>query len=128
MIRRRTCVFGSVAVALLWPMGVLGAETAKKIYRIGVLEGDSDVDAHLWKEFVAELARRGYGEGRDVVFEKRLVNDLQPELLNKFARELVALKVDVVYAATGSAGALAARNATKTIPIVFRSSLDPVGM
>ncbi|MEO5953650.1 MAG: ABC transporter substrate-binding protein, partial [Chloroflexia bacterium] len=81
-----------------------------------------------WNEFVRELARLGFVEGRNIAFERRFGNELQPEGIRKNAAELVALKVDLIYAARGSLTALVAKNATNSIPIVFFSSADPVGL
>ena len=50
----------------------------------------------------------------------------KPERLAAFVAELVALKVDVIVTGGGSPTALAAKQATKTIPIVFASASDPV--
>jgi putative tryptophan/tyrosine transport system substrate-binding protein len=58
----------------------------------------------------------------------RLGEEFQPDAVNRFAAELAALDVDVIYAAYGSLSALAAKRATKAIPIVFYGSADPVGM
>jgi putative ABC transport system substrate-binding protein len=71
-----------------------------------------------------ELGRLGYIEGKNVVFEVRSAegkSDRFPALIN----ELVQLKVDVILA-TSFDEILAAKNATKTTPIVFMTSGDPV--
>jgi putative ABC transport system substrate-binding protein len=102
---------------------------AASIRRVGVLAPDLwDRDSPEWNEFVAELARRGYVEGRNLVFERRFGDSGRLDLLEMFAAELVGLKVDVIYATRGTAVALAAKRATTTTPIVFYSSADPVGM
>src|SRR5215475_9090282 len=71
-----------------------------------------------------ELRQRGYVEGKNVVFEVRSAEgkfDRFPAL----ADELVRLKVDVILA-TSMSEILAAKNATRTIPIVFMTAGDPV--
>ena len=69
-------------------------------------------------------ANSGYVEGKNIVFEYRSA-DNKLDRLPALADELVRLKVDVlVTPATNEA--LAAKNATKTIPIVFLTSADPV--
>jgi putative ABC transport system substrate-binding protein len=78
---------------------------------------------------VAEAFRQGlrdlgYVEGRDFVIEFRDAKGT-PERLPALAAELVALKVDVIVA-SGTPHALAAKQATRTIPIVFTASVDPV--
>ncbi len=107
--------------------GVVRAASQVKVHRVGVLDPDPDLNATSWREFVAELARLGYDEGRNLVFERRFGTEDRPEEVRRFATELAALKVDVIYAAHGTLSALAAKKATTTIPIVFFSSGDPVG-
>jgi putative ABC transport system substrate-binding protein len=105
------------------------AGAATKVYRIGVLDPDTSANwTEEWNEFVRELARLGFVDGRNIAFERRFGNELQPEDVRRNAAELVALKVDLIYAARGTLTALVAKNATKIIPIVFFSSADPVGL
>src|SRR5262245_22009443 len=71
-----------------------------------------------------ELRQLGYFEGKNVAFEVRSAEgkvDRFPALID----ELVRLKVDVILA-TSFSEIVAAKNATKTIPIVFLASGDPV--
>ena len=128
--RRRVAAALAAAASSLWTVSRLAmAQPAPKMHRIGVLGPDvSDGQGHVWNAFVDELARRGHVEGRNLVFEKRFGQGDRAELVDRLAAELVALKPDVIYAARGSFSALAAKRATATIPIVFYSSGDPVGM
>ena len=71
-----------------------------------------------------ELRALGYEEGKNIAFEYRSA-DNKLERLPTLADELVRLKVDVIVAAALNE-TLAAKNATKTIPIVFFSGGDPV--
>jgi putative ABC transport system substrate-binding protein len=121
MNRRR-----ALALAVMLPSACFPARSASRQFRIGVLDPDPTESSGWWKEFVSELERRGYREGRELVFERRFGEEQNGAGVYKFAAELVALKVDLIYAAHGSLSALAAKNATKTIPIVFFSSADPV--
>jgi putative ABC transport system substrate-binding protein len=66
----------------------------------------------------------GYVEGKNIAFEYRFA-DNKLDRLPALADELVRLKVDVLFT-PGINEALAAKNATRTIPIVFMSSGDPV--
>jgi ABC-type uncharacterized transport system substrate-binding protein len=66
----------------------------------------------------------GYSESKNITFEYRYA-DNKLDRLPALADELVRLKVDLILAASANA-ALAAKNATKTIPIVFVSTSDPV--
>src|SRR5262249_23219755 len=71
-----------------------------------------------------ELGRLGYVEGTNVVFETRSA-DGKVDRFGALADELVRFKVDVILA-TSTSEILAAKNATRTIPIVFMTSGDPV--
>src|SRR5882762_7920771 len=72
-----------------------------------------------------ELRVLGYFEGKNIAFDSRSA-DNKLDRLPALADELVSLKVDVLIA-TSTPGALAAKNATRTIPIVFYNVVDPVG-
>jgi putative ABC transport system substrate-binding protein len=71
------------------------------------------------------LRELGYTEGRNILIESRWAEG-KPERFPALAAELVALKVDVIMSAGGTLGALAARRATTTLPIVFGAVGDPV--
>src|SRR5215831_12830691 len=71
-----------------------------------------------------ELRQLGYVEGTNVVFETRSAGG-KVDRFRALADELVRLKVDVILA-TSFSEILATKNATKTIPIVFMTSGDPV--
>jgi putative ABC transport system substrate-binding protein len=73
-----------------------------------------------------ELERLGYIEGKNIIFESRYASN-KLDRLPSLADELVALKVDVLVTLTTNA-ALAAKNATRTIPIIFLSVSDPVAV
>jgi putative ABC transport system substrate-binding protein len=100
------------------------AQQAAKIARIGFLVLNMAAAAHPPEAFRQGLRDLGYVEGRNVVIEYRDAEG-KPERLPALAAELVALKVDVILAA-GETHALAAKQATKTIPIVFAVAADPV--
>ncbi len=123
MKRRRAL---ALAVMVTLPSACFPARSASRPFRIGVLDPDPTEFSGQWKEFVSELERRGYAEGRELVFERRFGEERNGAGVYKLAAELVALKVDLIYASHGSLSALAAKSATKTIPIVFFSSADPV--
>jgi putative ABC transport system substrate-binding protein len=81
---------------------------------LGVRPAASDTGRELFKR---EFRARGYVEGKNVFFEYRSADD-KLERLPALADELVRLKVDVLLASATPA-AVAAKNATRTIPIVF---------
>ncbi len=74
--------------------------------------------------FRRELRALGYVEGQNISFEFRSA-DNKPDRLPALADELVRLKVDALLTASANV-ALAAKNATRTIPIDFLSAADPV--
>lgn len=76
--------------------------------------------------FFRELGQRGLVEGSNLVIDRRFAKG-DPTRLRRLAEELVALQPDVIFTASGTLGALAAKAATSTIPIVFDASYDPVG-
>jgi putative ABC transport system substrate-binding protein len=75
--------------------------------------------------FHSGLRAEGYAEGRNVQIEYRWASDDYTRL-REMARELAALRVSVIVAAGGHVSALAARDATKDIPIAFTTVTDPV--
>ena len=101
------------------------AQQAAKMPRIGHLASGADPSDLLREAFLQRLRELGYVEGRDVVIEYRSAEG-KLERLPALAAELVALKVDVIVAAAGTVTALAARQATGTLPIVFIGAGDPV--
>ena len=102
------------------------AQQPAKIQRIGYLTANSAAAEQLRLEpFRQGLRARGHVEGQNLAIEYRFT-DGKFERLPEFAAELVRLKVDVLVANTTNA-ALAAKNATGTIPIFFMGVSDPIG-
>ena len=99
------------------------AQQAAKIARLGILSLNVSASP-LLETFLQGLRDLGYVEGRNVVIEYRDAEG-KPERLSALAAELVALKVDVIFAG-GTPHALAAKQATRTVPIVFTGVSDPV--
>ena len=98
------------------------AQQAKKIPRIGILTARSGaLETEAFRDGLREL---GYIEGQNLVMEYRSADD-RLEQLPDLAAELVRLKVDVIVAQSTPA-TIAAKNATKTIPIIMAGSIDPV--
>ena len=123
MIDRRTFLAGT-GVALLAAPFAAEAQQAAKIARIGYLSHNRAANPHTHEAFRQGLRDLGYVEGRNVVIEYRDAEG-KFERLSALAAELVALKVDVIVA-PATAGALAATQATRTLPIVFAVAADPV--
>ena len=101
----------------------LGVE-AQHAPRIGYLSTNVTTNPHLVDAFRQGLRDLGYVEGRDIVIEYRSAES-HLERFPALASELVALNVNVIVAANTRA-ALAAKQATRTIPIVFASPADPL--
>jgi len=102
------------------------AQQAAKVARIGYLSPNLAASPHLRDAFLQGLHDLGYVEGRNVVIEYRDAEG-KLERLPALAAELVALKVDVILAEGGTLGPRVAKQATRTIPIVFAGAGDPVG-
>ncbi len=103
------------------------AQQAKKVPLLGYLSsGDAASSSARSEGIRLALRERGYIEGQNIAIEYRYAEgkrDRYPEL----ATELVRLNVDIIVAAGGAATIRAAKNATKTIPIVMGGAgLDPV--
>ena len=94
----------------------LEAQPTAKIARIGYLAIDQAASPHLREAFLQELRDLGYIEGRNLVIEYRSAEG-KSEQLPALAAELVALKVDVIVAPS-TVAAQAAKQATRTLPIV----------
>jgi len=120
---RRTFL-GTLAGGLLAAPLAAGAQQAAKVARVGFLATSLATGPHLTDAFRQGLRDLGYVEGRNVVIEYR---DAQGKIerLPALAAELVALKVDVIVAPNTPA-ALAAKQATRTLPIVFVGAGEPV--
>jgi ABC-type uncharacterized transport system substrate-binding protein len=100
------------------------AQPSAKVARIGYLLGTTQEQEPLLEAFLEAMRALGYVEGRNLVMEYRAAEG-QYERLPALAAELVRLPVDVLLAVTTPA-ALAAKQATTTIPIVMLGVGDPV--
>jgi len=120
---RITLLRSIVTVLLLAAQLGADAQQPEKTRRIGVL-----IPGGTWSqqgtEFRRNLRELGYTEGKNVVMEVREAAGRHDRLLD-LANELVRLKVDVIVAGS-TPGALAAKTATGTIPIVMVLTGDPV--
>jgi len=103
-------------------LGLPLSARAQKAYRIGVL---TDYPTTRFESFRRGLRDLGYVEGRNLLIEERFDKG-NLEALPAFAADLVELKVDLIFASS-STYVRAAKQATRTIPIVFAVHNDPVG-
>jgi len=123
-VRRREFItlLGGAAV---WPLAAR-AQQMGKVPRIGYLGSSSpSLEPHFVEAFRQKLRELGHIEGENIAIEYRWAEG-QDGRLPELAAELVRLQPNVIVTA-GTPGALAAMQATKTIPIVMASSGDPVG-
>ena len=124
-MRRR--VFGFVlGTFILTTFHLAQAQQPTKIARIGYLNpGDPVSRTYRTEAFRQGLKELGYIEGKNIIIEYRFA-EARSERLPELARDLVALKVDIIFAGGGPATE-AAKNATQLIPIVTNSQ-DPVSV
>ena len=116
-----------VAVVLL-ALGVIAeAQQPKKVSRIGYLVSSDSITESSRSEGIRQALRDlGYVEGQNIAFEYRYAEG-KLDRFHELAAELVRLKVDIIVVAGGNTLIRAAKNATKTIPIVMVGSApDPV--
>src|SRR5262249_1319271 len=113
--------------AIAWPLAARAQQPVGKVPRIGYLSPGSASPGPLayHDEFQRGLRELGYVEGRNVVIDDRFA-DAKFDRLGALAAGWVELDVDVIVSVVTQAS-LAAKNATRTIPIVFVSVGDPVG-
>ena len=121
-MERRTFLAGTGTVLLAAPLAV-EAQQARKVPRIGFLVFVSSESRY--RGFQEGLRELGYVEGQNIAIEFRS-GDGSLERLNDLANELVRLQVDVIVAGS-TIGAIAAKRATSTIPVVMANVADPVG-
>ena len=125
-MRKRIIGFalGAMLLALSFPCA---AQQAGKIFRIGFLDNSTASGiAVLLDAFRQELTKIGWIEGKNITIEYRYREGKGAGRLTELAADLVRLKVDLIVT-TGQPPALAAKNATTTIPIVMAAASDPVG-
>jgi putative tryptophan/tyrosine transport system substrate-binding protein len=115
----------ALAALILATIHLAEAQQAAKVPRIGILElGSPSASADSHKAFQEGLRELGYVEGKNMILEYRYAGG-KLALLPELATDLVRLKVDAMV--TRSTAAIrAAKNASKTIPIVFAAAGAPV--
>jgi putative ABC transport system substrate-binding protein len=116
----------ALGAMLLAVCGSVDAQQPKKFFRIGYLSSlsrSSDPRAEPFRQALREL---GYAEGQNLAIEYRYAQ-AKFDRISELAAELVRLKVDIIVVAGGDPPILAAKNATKMIPIVMIGiGSDPV--
>jgi ABC-type uncharacterized transport system substrate-binding protein len=124
-VKRRQFITLLGGTAIAWPLAAR-AQQADRVRRIGVLMGfpESDPEAQLRVAAFREgLQKLGWTEGRNIRVDIRWAA-LEAQAMQRFAKELVGLRPDVILAHTTPA-TLAVHQETRTIPIVFVQVADP---
>ena len=123
-IGRRELIAAIGGATVAWPLTARAQQAAMPV--IGFLGAELP---NLWvgrlRAFHQGLSETGYVEGRNVAIEYRWADD-QIDRLPMLAAELVLRRVSVIAAGGGFVSALAAREKTGTIPIIFIAGEDPV--
>ena len=124
MRRRELLEFAGTAL-FAWPL-VARAQPQAKIAPLGFLSfGTPAASANRVEALREGLRDLGYVDGKNLVIEFRWSSTV--EQMHEAAAELARMKVDIIFA-TSSTEAESARRATSTIPIVFATHADPVGV
>ena len=127
-MKRRAFITLIGGAAVAWPFAAR-AQQGVRVRRIGVLGGISEDDTEGQARQAAlrqALQQLGWIEGRNIQLDYRSRSGGNMEDIRRSAAELIALGPDVIVV-TGSLNVEALQRATRTIPIVFVSLIDPVG-
>jgi putative tryptophan/tyrosine transport system substrate-binding protein len=124
-MRRREFIKGITYVAAARPLLVRAEEHVRTVGFLNIL-ADNDPESQLRiAAFKKSLQQLGWKEGSNVRIEERYAGG-DSERLRKYARELATLAPDVILT-SGSVTVRPLQQATRTIPIVFVQTVDPVG-
>jgi len=125
MMERRRFI-GAVACALLATGSAARAQPKQRVRQIAFLSPGEPYPPEQVREFWAPARELGWIEGQNLLVHYRYASG-RLELLPSLAEELVRLKPEIIVT-QGSDATLAAKAATSSIPIIFQSSGDPVGL
>src|SRR5262249_41326415 len=127
-MRRREFIAVLGGAAIGWPLA-LRAQQRDRMRRIAVLMGlpedDPETKARL-AAFRQGLEKRGWSEGRNLEIEDRFAPASSADQAREVARGLVAAHPEPIFA-FGTSSITALQQQTRTIPIVFAGTADPVG-
>ena len=125
MNNRRKLVITLGASVLTAPLCSFAQTQPARTFRLGVLFAGTLASSETYfRAFFESLASLGFVEGKNLLVERRFA-DGRIDRLDVLAAELVAARVDIIYAPPTTA-ALAAAKASTTVPIVFSMLPDPV--
>ena len=127
-LKRREFISLLCGAAATWPLAAR-AQQVERVRRIGVAMSTAEDDAESKARiaaFLQGLQQLGWADGHNVRIDTRWWGASDADANRRYAAELVALAPDVILASGGSVmGALL--QATRTVPIVFTLTVDPVG-
>ena len=122
MRRRDTLIL--LGLVLITPLGAAAQSRSGKIWRIAFFyPPPRDDSAYAFGEFVQGMRQLGHTEGQDFVIDDVVYDANKPD---EAAREMVQHHVDLIVAWSQGDIVLAAKRATRDIPIVFVVASDPV--
>jgi putative ABC transport system substrate-binding protein len=121
-VKRREFISLLGGAAAAWPLAAR-AQQGERVRRIGILASQP---LPPFQRFAGKLGEYGYIEGRNLQLVSRFVEGRDDRYL-AMATELAALPVDVIVT-WGTPAALAAKQATKTIPVVMGAVGEPVSV
>jgi putative tryptophan/tyrosine transport system substrate-binding protein len=122
---RAVGVIVTLTLGMLVALLVAEAQTAEKLYHVGLLStGSGPTWRNQWAPFIEAMRELHYVEGRNLVLRPAF-GDGQAERLPALAADLVRAKVDIIVT-TGGPAVVAAQHATASIPIVMMVVADPV--
>jgi ABC-type uncharacterized transport system substrate-binding protein len=123
-MRRREFITLIGGAAAAWPLAAWAQQPAAKVWRIGILSPGMSGQSAPLEVFQRSLRDLGYVEGRNLIIDWKFSEE-RSDSLSALASELVRANVDIIFAINTPA-ALAAKNATTTIPIVVTRVSDPI--
>jgi putative ABC transport system substrate-binding protein len=125
-MRRRDFITLLGGAAAAWPLAARAQQQGSKVHRIGFLANDPTIPATTpGAAFREGLRESGFVEGQNIVIEWRFAEG-RFDVMAELAAQLVRLDLDLIVT-SANAAILAAKQATRTIPLVMVNAQDPVG-
>ncbi len=126
-MNKRRILTLALGAGLVGHAGLRAQATTGNVRRVGVLVPSTRAKEEIiLKPFFDEMRQLGWVEGQNIAYDRVYADD-QQQTLPRLAAELVARKPDLIYAPPAPT-AVAAKQATQTIPIVFGSLTNPVSL